>query len=93
MGDLATDHEERRRRVDELDCLDAASNMAGHRRLLHAGGWDVTDSGGPHFQPFGARQPRWPRKLIWRPRQLVCWLFTRRFGGATAWALARPAPE
>lgn len=68
-------------------------NMAGHRRLLHTGGWDVTAAGGPLFQPFGARQPRWPRKVIWRPRQLVYWLCTRRFGGATAWALARPAPE
>lgn len=66
-------------------------NLAGHRRLLHAGGWDVVDSGGPLFQPFGTRMRSWPSKLPWRPRELVFWGFTRRFGGATAWALATPA--
>lgn len=67
-------------------------NLAGHRRLLHAGGWEVTDHGGPLFQRFGARMPRRPRRLPRTGRELVFWLFTRRFGGATAWALARPAP-
>lgn len=66
-------------------------NMAGHRRLLYAGGWEVTDSGGPLFQPFGTRLPRWPRRIPWRPRDIVYWTCTRRVGGATAWALARPA--
>jgi SAM-dependent methyltransferase len=66
-------------------------NLVGHRRLLHAGGWDVTASGGPLFQPFGARMPAWPDRLPRTPRSLVFWLCTRRAGGATGWALARPA--
>lgn len=66
-------------------------NRAGHRRLLHAGGWEVVDHGGPLFQPFGARMRRWPRRPPTSVRELVFWLTTRRFGGATAWALARPA--
>jgi tRNA (mo5U34)-methyltransferase len=66
-------------------------NLVGHRRLLHAGGWDVVESGGPLFQPFGRRMPRWPSRLPRRPREWVFWTCTRRFGGATAWALARPA--
>jgi tRNA (mo5U34)-methyltransferase len=66
-------------------------NLAGHRRLLHAGGWEVDDSGGPLFQPFGARMPKWPEKIPRRPREWVFWTCTRRVGGATAWALAHPA--
>ena len=66
-------------------------NVAGHRRLLHAGGWDVVRAGGPLFQPLGAAKPRWPRRIPRTPRELTYWLFTRRFGGATAWALAHPA--
>lgn len=67
-------------------------NMAGHRRLPHAGGWDVIDTGGPLRQPFGTRMARWPRRVRRTPRDLPFWTCTRRFGGATAWALARPAP-
>jgi len=67
-------------------------NLAGHRRLLHAGGWDVIDSGGPLFQPFGGHMPRWPKRIPRRPREWIFWTCTRRVGGATAWALARPAP-
>jgi tRNA (mo5U34)-methyltransferase len=68
-------------------------NLAGHRRLLHAGGWEVTASGGPMFQPFGARMPRWPDRVPRRPREWVFWTCTRRVGGATAWALARPRAD
>lgn len=67
-------------------------NVPGHRRLLHAGGWDVVERGRIGFQPFGARMPRWPDRLPRRPREWVFWTCTRRFGGATTWALARPAP-
>jgi len=67
-------------------------NMAGHKRIVHAGGWDITSSGGPLFQPLGDHKPRWPKRIPWRPRDIVYWTCTRRFGGATAWALARPAP-
>ncbi|CAN5614106.1 hypothetical protein BH20ACT2_BH20ACT2_20650 [soil metagenome] len=49
------------------------------------------ERGGPLFQPFCARMPRWPEKLPRTSGEAVFWLCTRRFGGATAWALARPA--
>ncbi|HEY9556127.1 MAG TPA: class I SAM-dependent methyltransferase, partial [Acidimicrobiales bacterium] len=57
-------------------------NLAGHRRLLHAGGWEVSSTGGPLFQPFGARMPRRPERLPRTPREAVFWACTRRFGGA-----------
>jgi SAM-dependent methyltransferase len=66
-------------------------NLAGHRRLLYAGGWEIERTGGPRFQPFGKRMPRFPDRIPRRPREWVFWTFTRRFGGATAWALAHPA--
>ncbi len=66
-------------------------NLAGHRRLLYAGGWDIERTGGPGFQPFGARMPKWPDRIPRRPREWIFWTCTRRFGGATAWALAHPA--
>lgn len=64
-------------------------NMAAHRRLLQAAGFDVLDQGGPFFQPFGTLLPRWPEQITLRPRELVYWLWVRRFGPASAWALAR----
>ncbi len=67
-------------------------NLVGHRRLLYAGGWDVLDTGGPLFQPFGKRMPKWPKRPPRSLREVVFWTCTRRVGGATAWALARPAP-
>lgn len=67
-------------------------NLAGHRRLLYAGGWEVIDTGGPLFQPFGKRMPKWPSRVPRSLREVVFWTCTRRVGGATAWALARPAP-
>ncbi len=66
-------------------------NKAAHRRLLHAAGFEVLDSGGPLFQPFGAVMPRWPRRPTLRLRELVFWGFVRRVGPASAWVRARPA--
>lgn len=66
-------------------------NVAAHRRLLHAGGWDVLDSGGPLFQPFGAHKQAWPRRLPRSLREVVYWGWTRRVGAPSAWALAQPA--
>jgi tRNA (mo5U34)-methyltransferase len=65
-------------------------NKAAHRRLLHAAGFEVIDDGGPFFQPFGELMPRWPSKPPRRPRELIFWLFVRRFGPASAWVRARP---
>ncbi|MDT5305972.1 MAG: hypothetical protein QOE48_1642, partial [Mycobacterium sp.] len=67
-------------------------NMAAHRSLLRAGGFDVVDHGGPVFQPLGGWRPRFPKT---RPRgwaELHYWLFTRQFGIPSAWARCRPTP-
>lgn len=67
-------------------------NKAGHARLLEAGGFDVTATGGPLFQPLGARWPRVPRRnnLPRSLAEILFWVFVRQVGGATAWARARP---
>lgn len=66
-------------------------NMAAHRRLLHAAGFDVLDQGGPLFQPFGAVMPRLPRRRPRSWRELLWWLWVRPLGPASAWVRARPA--
>jgi hypothetical protein len=58
--------------------------------MLHAAGFEVIDDGGPFFQPFGELMPKWPSKPPRRPRELIFWLFVRRFGPASAWVRARP---
>lgn len=65
-------------------------NMAGHRRLLEAGGFRVLGHGGPLFMPFGDFIPRWPRHVPKRPKNMAFWLFVRRFGVATQWVRATP---
>jgi SAM-dependent methyltransferase len=64
-------------------------NMAAHRRLLHAAGFEIVRHGGPMFQPFGEVLPAWPSSWPRRFRELVFWLFVRRIGPASAWVLAR----
>jgi tRNA (mo5U34)-methyltransferase len=66
-------------------------NMAGHRRLLHAAGYEVLGQGGPVFQPFGRVMPRWPRRPRLTVRELVFWGFVRRVGPASSWIRARPS--
>jgi tRNA (mo5U34)-methyltransferase len=65
-------------------------NLAGHRRLIEAGGFEIEDAGGPLFQPLGDLIPRWPERIPRRPRHMVFWLFVRRFGCASGWVRARP---
>ena len=65
-------------------------NMAGHRRIVQSAGYQIIDSGGPVFQPFGTRLAKWPEKFPRKPRQLLFWLFVRRFGVASQWVRARP---
>lgn len=67
------------------------TNLRGHRRLLHAGGWRVEKGGGIGFQPLGAGMPRRPNRLPRRPSEWLYWLWTRQVGGATTWALCRPS--
>ena len=65
-------------------------NRAAHRRLLHAAGFEVIDSGGPLFQPFGRLIPRWPDRVPRNPRELLFWLVVRRLGPVSGWVRARP---
>lgn len=66
-------------------------NMAAHRRLMRAGGFEVLDQGGPLFQPFGSGMPRVPRRLPRSGRELLWWAWVRPFGPVSAWVRARPA--
>lgn len=71
------------------------TNIAGHRRLVHAAGFAIEAAGGPLFQPFGPHLPSRPsRPLGIRTHGLravlAYWLFVRRFGAPTSWVLARP---
>jgi tRNA (mo5U34)-methyltransferase len=73
-------------------------NIAGHRRMLRAAGFDVVASGGPFFVPFGEGfapplrlaelTPRRLRRMA--PAEVLFQLVTRRTGAAHAWALCRP---
>lgn len=67
------------------------ANMAGHRRLLQAGGWEIIHTGGPVRQPFGPLVPRRPERVPRSRRELVRWVVTRPVGVPSAWAIARPA--
>ncbi len=71
------------------------TNMAGHRRLVEAAGFEIDARGGPLLQPFGSHLPAWPsRPLELRTHgvraTLAYWLFLRRFGVPTSWVLASP---
>jgi len=71
------------------------TNMAGHRRLLQAAGFEIERAGGPLFQPFGTHLPAWPsRPFGIRTHGLratvAYWTFVRRIGAPTSWVLARP---
>lgn len=66
------------------------TNMAGHRRLVEAGGFEVVRSGGPIFQPLGDFIPRWPDSIPRTPRQFAFWMFVRRFGCASQWVEGKP---
>jgi tRNA (mo5U34)-methyltransferase len=73
-------------------------NVAGHRRMLEAAGFELVGRGGPFFVPFGqgfAPQLRLreltPRRLRgMTPAELLFQLVTRRTGAPCAWALCEP---
>lgn len=70
-------------------------NLAGHRRLVEAGGFVIERAGHPLLQPFGDHLAAWPRswsdlRAFGLGAQLSYWLFLRRFGVPTSWVLARP---
>ena len=65
-------------------------NMAGHRRWLHAAGFEVLGQGGPLLQPLGSALPRWPQRPPRRWRELAFWAWVRRMGATSSWVRARP---
>jgi SAM-dependent methyltransferase len=70
-------------------------NIAGHRRLVIAAGFEIERAGGPLLQPFGSHLPAWPRRPLHLRTHgvgatLAYWLFLRRFGVPTSWIIARP---
>ncbi|MCI0633685.1 MAG: class I SAM-dependent methyltransferase [Actinobacteria bacterium] len=67
-------------------------NVAGHRRLLRAAGFEILGARFPILQPFGQLIPRRPRSIPWRMRDWAFWLFARQFGVASQWVRSRPAP-
>ena len=77
---------------DEDDARWWTPNLAGHRRMVEAGGFAIQRHGGPVLMHLGPMHPRWPERFPRRPRLLYHWLFVRQFGVATAWVLARPRP-
>lgn len=72
------------------------ANLAGHKRLLRAAGFEVVDSGFPLFQRLGPDHQnqrfrpivpwRWPRP---RGQHLAFHLFWKPFGVPSTWALCR----
>ena len=73
-------------------------NIAGHRRLVKAAGFEIEKAGGPLLQPFGTHLPAWPRNGLGirthgLRNSLSYWLLVRRFGAPTSWVLARPAQQ
>jgi tRNA (mo5U34)-methyltransferase len=65
-------------------------NLAAHRRLLHAAGFEVLGSGGPLLQPFGEGNDKVPGRVR-SARELLYELVIRRLGVPSAWVRGRPA--
>jgi SAM-dependent methyltransferase len=65
-------------------------NMAAHRRLVQAGGFEVLGSGGPMFQPIGTSPAR-RRRLPRRSSEWFFWTVVVPLGVPSAWVRARPA--
>ena len=66
-------------------------NLAGHRRIVEAGGFQVTSSCRvPSLQPLGEASPRWSGNRPRTIREATYWGFTRPFGKLTSWVLASP---
>jgi tRNA (mo5U34)-methyltransferase len=68
-------------------------NLAGLRRLVHAAGFRVLDSGGPIAQRFGAAFPRRPPRRWPTLSELVFWSTVRPLGVPSGWTLAEPATD
>lgn len=67
-------------------------NVAGHRRLLRAAGFEIVDKGFPVFQRFGELGRTGKMKAPWRAQeslgeQLGYWGFNRPIGVPSAYAL------
>jgi tRNA (mo5U34)-methyltransferase len=66
-------------------------NIAAHRRLLHAAGFELLARGGPILQPFGAGMPARPTQRPRTAREWLYWYGVRRIGVPSSWIRARSA--
>jgi tRNA (mo5U34)-methyltransferase len=70
-------------------------NLAAHRRMIEAAGFEILEAGGPFFMPFGAGfPPSAPLKRVGLRRlaaEIGFRLVLRRLGAPSAWARCRPA--
>jgi tRNA (mo5U34)-methyltransferase len=67
-------------------------NRAGYRNYFTRAGFDLVDTGGIFFFPFGDGYERRPpmREVLRSASGLWFWTVLRRFGAPTSWVLARP---
>jgi tRNA (mo5U34)-methyltransferase len=84
----------RRRPVAELkgdrNCQWWIPNVAGHRRMIAAGGFRIEDRAGPYAIPFGAGHPASERPLERMRQRALTRLVTGRVGVPHSAVLARP---
>jgi tRNA (mo5U34)-methyltransferase len=70
-------------------------NMAAHRRMVRAAGFEIVEAGGPFFMPFGAGFPKAkPLREAGLRRlgpELAFRAGLRNVGAPSAWARCRPA--
>jgi tRNA (mo5U34)-methyltransferase len=85
----------RRRPVAELkgdrNCQWWIPNVAGHRRMITAGGFRIEEAAGPYAIPFGTGHPASGRPLERLRRRALTRLLTGRVGVPHSAVLARPA--
>jgi tRNA (mo5U34)-methyltransferase len=69
-------------------------NVAGHRRLLRAAGFEVIEGGGIFFIPAGAgyERIRFQREAL-HPHRLALRIGMKLLGAPSTWARAIPAPS
>lgn len=65
-------------------------NLAGHRHLIKVSGFEILETKGPVWQPFGRAILDKPQKFPHRIEKLAYWLWTRWFGLPSSVVRARP---
>jgi hypothetical protein len=65
-------------------------NIAGHRHLLRASGFEILESRAPVLQPYGQGTTAAPRRFSRRSDRIAYWLWNRWFGLPSSVVRARP---